>query len=1457
MFNKIINFKNNINYKSLFLKTMVITGVLAVITACFIIVFKDKITYSALEGFFYDFTGLKIEFINPKTVIYANADINFRADNLNIYNKDKTVNFLHSDKPEISIKPLGFIFKKANIKKLNAKKIVINIKRDEKGQIDFLNSLSLKEIPLFKNKKITLTKLISNIDNIELIFDDEYYSTKTILNLNNTDIKLSKRNKIVEINQKGTIETITNSNSQKSDISINLKSYYPAVSSDFGNLKTDISIKNFNLAVSKDFFRKYISKDIEGVSGTADLSIKTKEKNSDEQNLYIAIKNPSFKLKNQKTIILYQNMNIDGIFNLVDNIFEIKNLSIKANELSALLSGYIKKPFSKNPDINITAETKDTQINHLFYFLPDNLIFYRPKGIPTLKNSNFHGIANGKINLKLFPLNIEGNLKVSNIHIPNYPKPFRQNDVSATFIKDKVKIYTRVYTPQNEYVTIEGISNLDDSMWGKYSVNSTSKIDLSFARMYLVPIQQIIGFNIGPVPLMKISGFGNIDIKTQGTIKDAQIFGEFNATNATAEISGLDGKLTNGNCKLIFDDRNLIFKKIEGKLDGAYFNLSGTGNTKGEVNLDVNIKNSRIYNILKLFNNSVMTKKYTKFTENISASSGMADVKLNLKGKIDNYENEDFLAKLTPSGVFDFKNNKLILNNKLSFNSIKGILEFGHKQYGNIEFKINNSKINAEFSSKDSLDKITSGNNFELNSLISSDKLEFQDIIKEISKLEKYKIAKNLSNVNFYTKLNIKSQGSISLFNPDFSGLKSKGYILGLNSEKIKDIKFKSGIIKLDGDKLIFNDFGLKPIDGNITIKGTVSKFLNKRPNPDVTVFFDNVPLKFIEKLNTKIKTDKGTIKNGKIEFKSDNINLNSISIDYQSMPLFLNAHLKDIYKTKYLDANFSTIANEATSDKLINPYLTYPVKISGEIPFKGSFKGKPDNYSIDFTATLPKNSDIYFSGANIGDTNLKREITGKVDVNQNGSANINNLRIIKYISNQNGKTNPLTTFRINGQLIQNLGELNYNNLKISTSSPVNVRILNLIFKKSLLKKGNFECNVNLKGNVKTPKVTGKFNLQDLDIPLYDTIIDNIKINITENFVDGEINAKSNSNDIKGTIRAINNPKPPYIIENIDIVSNKMDILELFDSLTPTQNKNDVIQKQEAIIRPEDIIVKNGNFDFKNINLDKIKAQNLKGNFKFENNIFEVKNIILDMAEGKIEAEGRYGIKSKKYKLSAKMEECNSNTLAKEFLQTPDQIFGKINGSVELEGKDLSSFNGIKNVTSNVDFNINNGKMPKLGSLEYLLRAGNLFKNGILGLSLNNIIEVLTPYKTGEFEKISGRLSINNGEIKNLEILSKGKNLSLYLAGTYDILQNFADIKIYGRLSKKVSSALGKVGNASISQFINTVTNKSDSAKLEQYKEQIEKIPSIEGENTQAEYFRVKVLGDINKDNYIKNFLWL
>ncbi|MBR2068943.1 MAG: hypothetical protein IJ877_04190 [Candidatus Gastranaerophilales bacterium] len=1388
--------------------------------------------------------GLKYEAVNLKSNFDIKMNLNISADKIDIYSTDKKQHYLTLDKPSIAIKPLSLIFKKISVKKFNSDYVLINASRNEKGEIDILKYLNSQ---LISQNKFSLKRLNSDINKVEFVFNDNYIvKSKIKLSLFNSDIKISQKKNSFYIKEQGLIETaIENKPVETSNFNLKVQSNYPIDNFDF-----DVNLEKVNLHLFTYFANKYISNDIVSLDGVINLNIKTNE----THQLKLSLKAPSLTLKENRVIAPYKEILLNTDFTCDKNKITVNNLDIFSNELFVNLKGDILKPFSKKPDIDIDAEIKNTQINNFTYFIPDNAIFYRPQGIPTLKKSNFFGLLNGKISLKYSPLDITGSMKIENIYIPGYPKSSHQNGANLIFMKDKMRVFARAYTPENEYVTIDGVSNLDDSLYGKYNVKSTNKIDLNFAQLYLVPIQQIIGFNIGPVPIMDITGYGNIDIKTQGTVKDAQIFGQFNAYSASTKIHGLDATLKNGNCKLIFDNRNLIFKEIKGNLDGAKFLLTGMGNTKGEVDLNVKITDAYLNRILKTFNNSVLTRQYSIILKNISAVSGLLNTEINLSGTINDYEKEEFLNNLDLEGNFELKNNKIFLNNGLNAQKIKGNVEFSSKksQNGIVDFYINNSPFNMTFDVKESLEKIAKGEDFDINLVLNSKKCAFSDILKEVQNYKSlhekiYNFIKDFNDTDFYSKINLALSTKISLNNiTNFENIKTKGYIVGLNSAFNKNINFERGLVKFENNNITFDNFKMNFHKGIISAKGSI--------NNDLKISLNNIDLEKFNKLLPKTKLQNAIIKSGEILLHENYIKLNSINIDYNKMPVLINLSSRFNSKNQDFEADFSTILNETTTDNVINPYLSYPIKVKGEIPLKGKFIGSIQNYLIDFTTTIPKDSDISFSGANIGDTSQDRELTGKINVNHN-VLNLNNLRLIKYIKNQNNKLNPITAISLNGKIIQKDENIYYNNFKIDTKIPINVRILNLIFKKSILKKGNFECNLNLNGNVQTPKLLGKINLQDLDIPLYDTQINNIKVNITPSFIDANIKAKNKQSDLEADIRAQNDLKTPYIINKITINSNKLNIQDILYSIPSPISKTDITKKQDFSIKPQDIIVKDGNFNFTDVNFEKINAQNLKGAFSYKDNLFDLKNIVFNIARGQINAKGNYNLTTTKLNLALDMHDCDANILAKNFLNLKEQIFGKMTGKVQLSTKNLNSPEGIKNIQADVDFSIDNGKMPKLGSLEYLLRAGNILRNGVLGLSLNNLIQVLTPYKTGEFERISGSLKINSGDVQNIEILSKGKNLSMYLIGQYNILDTFADIEIYGRLSQNVSSALGALGNASVKQFISSFTRKKDTQKSAQIQKYLDKIPLVEGSN-QSEFFSAKVFGDINKDNYIKKFNW-
>ena len=171
-------------------------------------------------------------------------------------------------------------------------------------------------------------------------------------------------------------------------------------------------------------------------------------------------------------------------------------------------------------------------------------------------------------------------------------------------------------------------------------------------------------------------------------------------------------------------------------------------------------------------------------------------------------------------------------------------------------------------------------------------------------------------------------------------------------------------------------------------------------------------------------------------------------------------------------------------------------------------------------------------------------------------------------------------------------------------------------------------------------------------------------------------------------------------------------------------------------------------------------------------------------------------------------------------------------------------------------FIVKQGRMPKLGSLEYLLKAGNLLKGGITGLSINSIIDLITPLKTGEFDSISGNMNIEDGIAQNINIYSNGKNLNMYLKGSYNFSNSMADMNVYGTLSNNITSVFGKVKNASLNTLLNTIPLVNKNELDPKTMAEINKIPNMDSQNIYR-IFNAEIFGDINGNNYVRTFKWI
>ena len=438
-------------------------------------------------------------------------------------------------------------------------------------------------------------------------------------------------------------------------------------------------------------------------------------------------------------------------------------------------------------------------------------------------------------------------------------------------------------------------------------------------------------------------------------------------------------------------------------------------------------------------------------------------------------------------------------------------------------------------------------------------------------------------------------------------------------------------------------------------------------------------------------------------------------------------------------------------------------------------------------------------------------------------------------------------------------------NLNIYTPNNANAKIFNVFFKKSVLKKGMFNCNLNIKGDANAPVIRGTLEMDNMDMPLFDTIVKTIKLNFNDKTIHVHTNGFAYNSDFTLKAQLKNKLTPPYEIQYIDLYSERLNLDTLIDSLTKIPTPDTVTRltggstKTSIPLNISDIRIKKGTMSVKDIVIRNLPAKNYTSEFSLGNDlVLNINKLWFDVTTGKMTGTASYNFKNDKIKANVSALNVDSNEIASKMFGFKDQIFGQSNGNIVLATIGQSEEERIRNMSGYVYFEIADGKMPKLGSVEYLLKAGNFIKSGITGASISNFIDLLAPIKTGYFDSIKGNFAMKNGVAQNIEIYSKGDNLNIYINGEFDILQQYANLRVFGRLTKRATNILGKIGNMSFNSLLNAIPgfklNKSDRESLIH---DLNKIPGVELSDQQYRVFTVKIDGQINEDKYVKNFRWI
>ncbi len=1507
------------------LKPLLVFAVLFIILflSCGLFIKNKFSDIGFVKSLIYKNTGLVLNSDNINTS-FSGLSFIFYSPYISISAPDNSKPFIEAKEIMFGVKILPLLKRKIAIYDVSSDGVSLSFSRLNDGSFDILKYINFQKKSFFK---ADLSLLNMNLADYNVSFNDNLLKYKLSVRGNYLTSNGLNPDKNFVIDTSGVIESSFDGKKAVSPYNINLDFLSSRKSYKFNNTK--ILIANFDTSFLSSYLKKYGVNSTEAlidifVSSDDDGSQKIVV-SLDKINIDFIYKNDKNTIKSSSPLLFDCKC---AYFDKALKIDYGRILSdgIDINFTGKVLNPFMLESIEPVLDIKIN----DTKLSSLLKISPDTIIPFQVPYVKNLKLYNANAVINGgaKVDFKnIDDFSVKGKLKFDDVYLVKRPNNAKTSFGECEFDGRNVFISVFAYAPNDALLTVFGKTKMQKMPYAEFSVKSYKPLDMHFAQGILIPLQQILALKLGPIPYMDLAGLGEIVLKTKGTKEKAELFGEFKTNNATVSLNGLNAVLTDGSVNIKFQGSDIIYKGATGLINGARTKIDGTADTSGNLNVDVFVDDITSTYAMHTAKTSDIVKTAlngAKFLDAFEPNKGTVDFYLNLSGNVPpnaafNQTTDSILAK----GKIVFNGVGVNVEPKIKGENLTGVLTFEN----NAKFDLNADIFNSPFNIKGEVNpeisdgKVAADLPSSLNITFSSNNIKSASVGQFLKDNIELFIPENRNFTLFLSKMFLNNtfllKGSVNakgLVDPDsdvldLSGFDFSGEIDGQN-RKNSDFYFKDGKIVLRNKNALFEKLKINASGIDFLMDGSINKFASNKPDNNLKLEFYKSSflnyVNFISKIlpekqasimknftdfkgevygKIKLYKDKidgnftpyrvsfKDIKNnilislsdGEIKLKDDKTYFNAFNLLYGDIPVYFDGFVQTQGSNPEFNIFASTNLSEAACDKLINPHLQYPLLLTGEATVKGRIKGRMNSYLTYLTLVLNEGSDLSFMGLKLGDVRQKREISSKIRF-ASDSAYIDYIRYFKYILSQNNRETPYDLINVKGSARLHKGSLVLNNLKFITPNPAPVRFLNIMFKKSLIKDGLFTSNLVLNGPVNNFKATGDIKFSNVMVPMYNSVIDNITMNLKQDSGVADFSLFSYGTKADVSLNFENKFTLPLVINDIKVSSDSIsmdNLMNAFSNLADSANKFNsslsVSGAQNSLIAPSDILVKKGSVNVDKVIINGVEANDLKLDFSHsQDTSLKIDNASINMAGGTIKGSGVYKFDTRDVSVTSDVINCDANELSKAFFRVDGQIYGHANGNVKLSINDFSSSDYVKKINADADFEIIKGRLPKLGSIEYLLRASNFFKSGIFGMTLNNVIDLLTPYKHGDFNRITGYFTVGDAMIKGLKLYSQGDNLSTYTYGSYDILNGTADIEILGKLSKKVSSLLGPVGNASVVSILNTLTrNKVDELVKTEMLKDINKVPLMDLNNDDFRLFNAKIEGEINADNIVKSFNWL
>lgn len=1434
--------------------------------------------------------GFKTEIKHPVVKMGLLPSVWIRTDEFSILNNDNTKAFSVKN-VNTKIKLLPLIFSKAEICHFSADNVDINLVFDKNSQ------LKLGQYPIVNvsQPRITVEKAEVNFGKYNVNLFDEIKNKNIILDgkeFTLYDFSDGKRIKFAT-----EADLAVGPKTSKIIADVDMKLPLSRVSEDQVQIKGKVT--NLNLSDFSTYAISLSHNKIKKLSGILNLDVDTTLTTDNHKKIITDITLDNLGIYREKlasSIYCKDKITLKSEISLIRNGIKIEDLKIKTKGIDAFANGQINKLNAKTPNLDLAVSLNPSRIENITPLLPGEEDLSPDINLYLLKKYGYYGDITGNLEIKGNPSepSIYGNILSENGYlIKPIPNNTPKAEIKMRFDGAKMELYAKVPTSLTQTVFVTGLQNLYGGKEADLKIKSTKSVDLKTAQTVLNPLHEILGFDLGPVPIMDIRGKGSIDLHVIGNKINPHAWGEFNFDETTASFNDIHNlTLEHGNGKLTFDDQKTHFITNKALLHNKPVTVDGTCTLLGVMDFKVSSKDQNTQDLLKIIQTSPMLKDIQTVIEPVKSASGKADLDLNLTGTVKNVYDVVFNKNIFAKGRLELTSNNIEVKAlPIPLKNLSGIINFNNLDADyNLVSSLNNSKIFASGKVKDMI----------VNTKIVSNSFNLSDAIKlSVPENKKVPFAKDLATINTsfsasykgpidkisYDDINVKgkiysnkgAKSSILIDNSSFELNKSnfvlsplKGtfkknpYTISANISKVfsndRDVNGNFSMKNfnlslLDDLKTLdifpkdFKSEDIKEMNGIINIDGKI-----RHNNLNLYTKLDGTSLIYVPK---KMKI---TVNSGNILIRNDILSLNKVNAQMGEMPLFVDGKITAIYKNPDMNLYINAKPTQEFFDQFFNNKAVYPIKLKGDVICSSKISGTKNRIDTKTELKIEENSSLYYMGATLGDTANPVKIYLD-SIYTPKWIRINNFKYDKIIASQNNKNFANTQILASGimEFLPN-NNVGFHNFRVKTQNPTDAKIFNIIFRKPLMKQGIFTSDLVINGTALAPRILGKLDVTSIDMPFFDATIKDVNLDFKNDkvFINTKGVVLTNSISLLAVMK--NNMAFPYVFEDVKIKLKDLDINKITDSIRDYEadmyrNKN--TQSPSENFDLAQFVIKKAEVEADTVKAKNISAENFKSELCLNDKlVLDVKKYQFKLANGYVNGSAKYDFITNRANLLMHMKDANAQTIAEALFDLQNQIYGSITGDITLNCNAKSHESCTQTLGGDGYFIVADGKMPKLGSLEYLLKAGNLLKGGITGLSINSLVDLITPLKTGEFDSISGNLHVADGIVQNVNVYSNGKDLNMYLKGSYNISNSIADMNVYGSLSNNISSVLGRIKNASFNTLLNTIPLISKNELNPMTMAEINKIPNIDTQNIYR-IFTAEIFGDINGNNYVRSFKWV